>query len=82
MIPVTLGNTDHSLVIPRGTREITASLRLFAVEDVRSARRYLRSIDREFPLDETLFFPLESTLSRQDSGDFFAQGCFRRMMQV
>ncbi len=58
MIPVTLGNTDHTLVIPRGTREITVSLRLFAVEDLRSARRYLRSIDREFPLDETLFFPL------------------------
>jgi len=58
MIPVVLGNTDHSHVIPRGTMEITASLRLFAVEDLRTARRYLRSIDREFPLDETLFFPL------------------------
>jgi len=58
MIPVTLGNTDHILVIPRGTREITVSLRLFAVEDLRSARRYLRSLEREFPLDETLFFPL------------------------
>lgn len=58
MIPVTLGNGDHNLTIPRGTREITVSLRLFAVEEVRSARRYLRSIDRGFPVDDTLFFPV------------------------
>lgn len=34
MIPVTLGDTDPELTIPRGTREITLSLRLFAVEDI------------------------------------------------
>lgn len=73
MIPVTLGNTDHSLVIPRGTREITASLRLFAVEDLRSARRYLRSLDREFPLDETLFFPLGKHSDPAGLGDLFSR---------
>lgn len=58
MVPVTLGNPDHALTIPAGTRELVLSLRLFAVEDLRSARRFLRSLDRSFPLDDTLFFPV------------------------
>lgn len=58
MVPVTLGNPDHALTIPAGTMEIALSLRLFAVEDIRSARRFLRSIDSSFPLDDTLFFPV------------------------
>lgn len=72
MIPVTLGNDDHSLTIPSGTREITLSLRLFAVEEVRSARRYLRSIDRGFPVDDTLFFPVGKHSDPAGLDDFFA----------
>ncbi|MCA1741202.1 MAG: SAM-dependent methyltransferase [Bacteroidales bacterium] len=71
MIPVTLGNSDHSLTIPRGTREITVSLRLFAVEEVRSARRYLRSIDSGFPIDDTLFFPVGKHSDPAGLDDFF-----------
>jgi len=56
MVPVTLGNPDHALTIPAGARELVLSLRLFAVEDLRSARRFLRSLDKCFPLDDTLFF--------------------------
>ncbi len=73
MIPVTLGNGDHSLTIPRGAREITVSLRLFAVEEVRSARRYLRSIDRSFPVDDTLFFPVGKHSDAAGLDDFFEQ---------
>jgi len=71
MVPVTLGNADHRLTIPAVTREITVSLRLFAVEDVRTARRYLRSIDREFPIDETAFFSIGKHSEPGDLGDFF-----------
>lgn len=72
MIPVTLGNADHSLTIPRGTREITLSLRIYAVEEVRSARRYLRSIDRSFPVDDTLFFPVGKHSDPAGLNEFFA----------
>lgn len=73
MIPVTLGNGDHSLVIPRGTREITVSLRIFAIEDLRTARRYLRSIDRVFPLDDSLFYPVGKHSDPAELADFFAR---------
>jgi len=73
MVPVTLGNSDHSLTIPAIVREITSSLRLFAVEDVRSARRYLRSIDVNFPIDDAIFFPIGKHYEPADLIDFFSR---------
>jgi len=58
LIPVTLGGDDYAAVIPQKTLEITRRLRHFVVEDVRSARRYLRLIDKGFPIDSTLFLEL------------------------
>jgi 16S rRNA (cytidine1402-2'-O)-methyltransferase len=58
MIPVTLGDEDYLKVIPEKVLELTIGLRFFVVEDLRSARRYLRLIDRKFPIDETVFYEL------------------------
>lgn len=72
MLPVTLGNQDTDLTIPRKVREKTISLRLFAVEDLRSARRYLRSIDREFPVDDTRFFEIGKHSKPEDLREFYS----------
>ncbi len=58
LIPVTLGGKDYEDVIPGKAIIITRRLRYFIVENVRSARRFLRLIDRHFPIDETVFFEL------------------------
>ncbi|MFO7620098.1 MAG: SAM-dependent methyltransferase [Bacteroidales bacterium] len=58
LIPVPLGGNDYLKVIPEKVLELTRSLRYFVVEDVRSARRYLRLIDKRFPIDECEFFEL------------------------
>lgn len=58
LIPVTLGGTDFRSVIPEGVTEITRRLRIFIVENIRSARRFLRLIDKKFPIDESVFFEL------------------------
>jgi len=58
LIPVTLGGDDYAAVIPGKTLEITRRLRHFVVEDVRSARRFLRLIDKGFPIDSTVFYEL------------------------
>jgi 16S rRNA (cytidine1402-2'-O)-methyltransferase len=58
LIPVTLGGNDYSAVIPEKVISITRQLRYFIVEDVRSARRFLRLIDKSFPIDESGFFEL------------------------
>ncbi len=58
LIPVTLGNGDYRSVIPDRVIDLIRSLRFFVVEDIRSARRYLRLIDKEFPINETTFYVL------------------------
>lgn len=55
LIPVTLGGKDFRKTIPEEVLFITKSLRSFIVEDIRSARRYLKLIDKDFPIDEAVF---------------------------
>lgn len=71
MLPVTLGNPEFSMTIPGRVADIARSLRLFAVEDIRSARRYLRSIDRQFPIDESHFFEIGKHAKAADLKEFF-----------
>lgn len=59
LIPVTLGDDNYQMVIPSGVLSLTKKLRHFIVEDIRSARRFLRMIDREFPIDDCHFYVLD-----------------------
>ena len=58
LIPVTLGGEDYCQVIPEKVLSITRLLRLFTVEDLRSARRFLKLIDKAFPINESQFYEL------------------------
>ena len=66
LIPVTLGGDDFQKVIPEKVIAITRQLRFFIVEDVRSARRYLRLIDKQFPIDDTEFYTLNEHTGRSE----------------
>jgi 16S rRNA (cytidine1402-2'-O)-methyltransferase len=55
LIPVTLGGDDYNDVIPPKAVSITRGIRYFVVEEIRSARRYLRLIDKAFPINEAHF---------------------------
>lgn len=56
MAPNTLGSETWQHVIPEEVAAIITSARHFAVEDIKNARRYLRKLDREFPIDDSQFF--------------------------
>ena len=58
LIPVTLGNTSLSQVLPAYNATVVCQIRHFVVENVRSARRFLRSIDRDFLIDDCVFFEM------------------------
>ncbi len=66
LIPVTLGGDDFLKVIPEKVISLTKQLRYFIVEDIRSARRYLRMIDKEFPINDTVFFELNEHTGEKD----------------
>lgn len=70
LIPVTLGDEDYRKVIPEKVLAVTRSLRLFAVEDLRSARRYLRLIDKGFPIDQTIFQELSEHTTESEIGQY------------
>jgi 16S rRNA (cytidine1402-2'-O)-methyltransferase len=70
LIPVTLGGDDFSKVIPEKVLTITRLLRFFIVEDIRSARRYLRLIDKEFPINDSVFFELNEHTGDTDISHF------------
>lgn len=58
MIPVTLGGEVINDVIPANVQTIATDLRYFIVENIKSARRFLRKIDRQFPIDDCQFFEI------------------------
>ena len=66
LIPVTLGGDDFLKVIPEKVIALTRQLRYFVVEDIRSARRFLRLIDKEFPINDTVFYELNKHTENSD----------------
>ena len=57
-IPVTLGSTEINQVLPSYNHDVIMGIRHFIVENIRSARRFLRQVDREFPIDDSLFYEM------------------------
>ena len=50
LLPVTLGDTPVETVLPSYNKEVILGIRYFIVEDVRSARRFLKKVDREIDI--------------------------------
>ena len=70
LLPVTLGDTPIDKVLPQYNREIIGGIRHFIVEDLRSARRFLRAVDPQFDIDGSQFFELNKHTSPQDVAGF------------
>lgn len=58
LIPVELGDTPQERVLPAYNREVILKIRHFIVEEVRSARRFLKRVDRDINIDELTFYPM------------------------
>ena len=58
LIPTFLGENDVERVLPQWNAEVIRSLRFFVVENVRTARRFLKKVDREIDIDQLKFFEL------------------------
>jgi 16S rRNA (cytidine1402-2'-O)-methyltransferase len=70
LIPITLGESSIELVIPAEVRTETLKIRHFIVENIRTARRYLRKLDPAFPIDETQFFELNKHTSPEEISSY------------
>ncbi len=58
LIPCTLGDTPVDQVLPPYNTAIVRGIRHFIVEEIRTARRFLRSVDKTFPIDDSTFYEM------------------------
>ena len=70
LIPVTLGESSIERVLPSENHKFILNIKHFIVEDVRSARRFLKKVDKEINIDELTFYILNQHTSPTQLSSF------------
>ena len=70
LIPVTLGETEINSVLPDFNHEIVTGIKYFIVENIRSARRFLKKVEKSIDIDELEFFELNRHTDRKIIGEY------------
>jgi len=70
LIPVTLGETDHRKVLPDYNRDIVLQVRHFIVENVRTARRFLKKCHPAMVIDDIRFYELNKHTSPAQKAEY------------
>lgn len=58
LIPVTLGDVPLKQVLPTYNSEVILSIKHFIVEEVRTARRFLKQVDKNIDIYALTFYPM------------------------
>ncbi len=66
LIPVTLGDTSIDKVLPSYNKDVIVSIKYFIVENIRSARRFLKKTDSQINIDMLTFFELNKHTNLSD----------------
>ena len=70
LIPVLLGDTSVERVIPEFNKRIVSELKFFIVENVRSARRFMKKCDPDIDIDSLTFYELNKHTNKKDIESF------------
>jgi len=71
LIPIPMGESDLQSVIPDNVLQTIKSVKIFIVENIRTTRRYLKSIDKSINIDELSFFEINKRTNSQELHNFF-----------
>lgn len=66
LIPTLLGDSSIDAVMPANLRNMIKGIRHFIVEDLRTARRFLKKVDRDIDIDSLVFFELNKHTPEAD----------------
>ncbi|MBE9468835.1 MAG: SAM-dependent methyltransferase [Bacteroidetes bacterium] len=72
LIPTTLGESPINDVIPDNVKNIVNSINFYVVENIRTARRYLRRLDIKTPIDDLTFYTLNKHTTASELTQFLA----------
>ena len=70
LIPTSLGDTDFDKILPANNKVIVSAIKHFIVEDVRTARRFLKKTNPAINIDELTFYTLNQHTSPEAISDF------------
>ncbi len=70
LIPTSLGETSLDRILPAFNTEIISALKYFIVEDVRTARRFIKKCNSEIEIDNLTFFILNQHTSSAELSSF------------
>ncbi len=70
LVPTTLGETGTTHVIPADVAVIVKKIKYFIVENIRTARRYLRKLDPTIQIDDLIFFELNQHTNSSQTDEF------------
>lgn len=70
LIPTTLGDTRIERVLPPDLTALISSIPVFIVENIRTARRFLKKVNPEIVIDNLIFFELNEHTDKNEIGRF------------
>ena len=70
LIPTSLSDAPLGGVLPMGNSEIIVNTKYFVVENLRTARRFLKQVDRSINIDELTFFELNQHTNLNEISSF------------
>ncbi len=70
LIPVTLGETEIRSVLPDYNHDVIVQIKHFIVENIRSARRFLKKVEKSIDIDQLTFYELNRHTDRKIIGEY------------
>ena len=70
LFPVPIGADDIGISLPANNMELLATCRTFIVEELRSARRFLKRAGYPYPIDNTVFLELNEHTTHDAVGHY------------
>ena len=70
LIPVTLGETEINQVLPSYNHDVIVEIKHFIVENIRSARRFLKKTEKAIDIDTLTFYELNRHTDRKFIGEY------------
>ena len=70
LIPTTLGDTSIERVLPPDLTQLISSISVFIVENLRTARRFLKKVNPAIVIDDLTFFELNQHTDKKEISRF------------
>ncbi|MDR0748702.1 MAG: SAM-dependent methyltransferase [Tannerellaceae bacterium] len=72
LIPVPLGDTEIRKALPDCNRDVILQIKYFIVENVRTARRFLKKTEQSVQIDELTFYELNKHTSPEEVAGYLS----------